>query len=280
MKIITPILASATLIAALPALAASDAETDMMGVCNGALMPADNDADGKYSRDEIDALRNAEFEQLDVNKDGSIDREEYVSCMRGARDAEQQKAARYEDSSGFEMNKWLDLTAADQMSREDYAAFAEEAWEEGDETKKDAVARLDDDEKDDVERFANAAAKRFRSHDADGNGVITQEEYEASARAADLGDTALEKRFDDLDADGSGGISPQEYHPAGVWAHGALGADRSDAGTDASTGPATGAEAGAGQSGSDDTGSGQTAEAQDTDDNGGISIIRYHILTY
>ncbi len=276
--LITPILASATLIAAVPALAASDSETNSTGVCAGAYMRADKNDDGSYSRDEVDALRNAEFGQLDVNQDGSIDREEYVSCMKGARDAEQSKSDEFKDSNEFEMNRWLDLTSADQMSREEYAAFAEEAWEEGDEMKKDSVARLNDDERDNVESFANAAAKRFRLHDTDGNGVITQEEYEASDRAADLGDTSLEKRFDDLDADGSGAISPQEYRPAGVWAHGALGSDRNTTETDGSTGSAS-AETGAAESGSD-TGSGQMAEAQDADKNGGISIIRYHILTY
>lgn len=267
--LITPILTSATLIAAIPALAADDAESDIMGVCQGALMPADTDADSKYSQGEVEALRNAEFEQLDANKDGSIDREEYVACMKGAQEAEAKMAQEFKDSNEFEMNRWLDLSDADQMTREEYAAFAEEAWDEGDEMKKDSVARMRDEDKGDVERFAHAAAQRFRSHDADGDGIITQEEYENSPRGREFDAAAVERRFDNLDADDSGGISPQEYRPGGVWAHGALGSDQStDTGSDGSD-----------TAQSADDMAGETADAQDGDGSGTISIIRYYMLS-
>ncbi|MFD0860204.1 hypothetical protein [Roseovarius aquimarinus] len=265
-RIITPVFASATLMAAVPAIAATDAESDMMAVCDGALMEADKNADGKMSGDEIDALANARFEQIDGNDDGSINREEFVSCMMGERKAEQEKAAAGETDGTYEVGKWSDLSDSDKMSAAEYGEVAEKAWSEGDEKMKNATARMDGSETESAEGFANAATQRFKSHDTNGDGVITQAEYERPATEAEFDEKALERQFDEKDADNSGAISPQEYRSAATWAHGAMGADKASEAAQGSDDKA------------DDKDGDETMERDAETD--GVSVVRYYILTY
>merc|ERR1712108_29751 len=78
----TTILTSAALATAAPALAQqSEGETDMAAFCETAFMPADQNKDGFMSEQEIKDARDAEFAALDLNKDGSVDREEMVNCI-------------------------------------------------------------------------------------------------------------------------------------------------------------------------------------------------------
>ncbi|MEI4263648.1 hypothetical protein [Roseovarius sp. D0-M9] len=252
--IITPIFVSAALCTSVPALAATDAEQDMMGFCAGALTPIDKNQDEKLSAEEIEAGATARFEEMDANKDGSIQREEYVKCMKDARDAEQQRAAEGEESGEYDIGEWSDISDDDQITAADYAKVTEKAWAENDEAIKDATARMSEETSDSAEGFAHAATQRFKSHDANGDGIITQQEYETPAREAKYDDQALERRFDDMDTDESGAISPQEYNGAAAWGRGAL-----VAGDSADESATNSAEAGNGD---------------------GVSILRYYILTH
>lgn len=269
-QIITPIFASATLIAAVPAIAATDAENDMMAVCDGALIEADDNKDGKMSPGEIDALANARFEQLDANKDGSIDREEFVACMMNERKAQQEKAAAGEKDGTYKVGDWDQLTRKPELTAAEYGKVAESAWAENDEEMKNATARMDDDADQSAESFAHAATQRFKSHDANGDGVITQSEYEMPASETEYSEAALEDRFDSKDADDSGAISPQEYRAAATWAHGAMGEEKAAA---MDTGQAQGSDDGA----NNDMGA---ASDEMASEGGDVSVVRYYILTY
>ena len=221
-RILIPTLAATAALWSTTALAQSD-EADQF--CGTAMYQGDTNADGMMSDEEITALRDAEFAALDANSDGSIDRMEYVNCIGQAQQNRQQAAAAAESSGDAEVGQWSDLTAeAEDLTREDWAELATEAWESGSAEAQASFARSSDmsasegTETSEAERFAQAAVGRFQSHDTNGDGVLTQQEYETAAAEAEYDDQALEARFDTLDADGTGTVSPQEYRSAGTWA--------------------------------------------------------------
>ncbi|QYX57450.1 EF-hand domain-containing protein [Roseovarius sp. SCSIO 43702] len=248
-------LTATTALVAAPALAA---EEDLAQFCENAFYAADSNADGQFSEKEVNARRDAEFAAIDANKDGSIDREEFTNCMTQKRDkaAEQQASMSETDDAGA---KWSDIASDGQqeLTREDFAAWAEKAWSESDGDKetlfKQLSANLSDviGEKEEQEGFAQAAVDRFKAADENGDGVLTQAEFETPLREKEYSDQGLDEQFQQMDADNSGAISPQEYRAAGTWSTSAMGttADSSDSGT------------------------------SEADDEATISVIRYYILT-
>jgi Ca2+-binding EF-hand superfamily protein len=212
----TALLASTTLAVAAPALAQSEAEP--LTVCQNAFYAADKDDDGTLTKTEIDDHRDVVFEQLDANKDGSIDREEYVNCvgqkdMQSAQDIKDTK-----ESSRFSVGTWSDLEIPpkDQLSAQDFADLAERAWKDEDTELQAALGSGQQDGS--RESFAKAAADRFRAFDTNNDGILTKSEYENQVvTEGRWSEDALNERFDARDADGSGGISPTEFRGAGTW---------------------------------------------------------------
>ncbi|RKF13921.1 hypothetical protein D6850_12065 [Roseovarius spongiae] len=248
---------------ALTATTALAAEGDMQGICNNAFYHGDQDGDGRLSQAEIEKTRDAEFANLDLNEDGSIDREEFATCMASQRKAANQAVADGEDDMSA---KWEDVAREGQteMTREDYAAWAQEVWDRGGSDKADGAAAEDEAEGGPSahERFAQAAVNRFQATDTDGDGVLSQEEFETPARKEEFDPKGLDAQFQEMDADNSGAVSPMEYSGAAAWSTSAMGADTDGGETGTSTGNT----------------------ASQTDDeaaaNGGIPVIRYYILTY
>lgn len=206
----TTILTSAALATAAPALAQqSDGETDMPDFCETAFMPADQNKDGFMSEQEIKDARDAEFAALDLNKDGSVDREEMVNCIGKA----EQNNREAMTQAGNDKPDWADLDTGDktELSVEEYQNLTNKAWRTDDSDMKSAVST----DTDNAEEFAKTAVDRFKMYDSDGNGIVTQAEYESEIDK-DWSDKALQKRFDAMDADGSDSLSPQEYRDAGT----------------------------------------------------------------
>lgn len=208
----TTILTSAALATAAPALAQqSDAETDMPAFCETAFMPADQNKDGFMSEQEIKDARDAEFAALDLNKDGSVDREEMTNCIGHAHE-KQQEAMNASQTDGSSRD-WADLDTGgkSEMSVEEWQNMTNKIWKSDDSDMKSAVS----EDTDDAERFAKTAVDRFQMYDGNGDGVVTQAEYEGEVDK-DWSDKALQKRFDAMDSDDSGALSPVEYRGAGT----------------------------------------------------------------
>ncbi|QFT94275.1 transaldolase/EF-hand domain-containing protein [Roseovarius sp. THAF9] len=208
----TTILTSAALATAAPALAQqNDAETDMPDFCETAFMPADQNKDGFMSEQEIKDARDAEFAALDLNKDGSVDREEMTNCIGNAQ--EKQQEAKNTSQTDGNSRDWsnLDTGGKSEMSVEEWQNLTNKIWKSGDSEMKSAVS----EDTDDAERFAKTAVDRFKMYDGNGDGVITQAEYEGEVDK-DWSQKAMEKRFDAMDSDDSGALSPVEYRGAGT----------------------------------------------------------------
>lgn len=247
-KLITSIMTTTALIAA-PAFAD---EHDRTAYCENEFFSGDANNDGTFTQREVAELRDSEFEQLDANDDGSISRTEYRTCMTQIRD----KAVEQEAKSGEDTLNWSDLTSdgSKTLTREDFAAAVEAAWEGGEDSKntlfKHLSAKMEDaiEDEDREEGFAQAAVSRFKAADTNGDGILTQEEFETPVREKTFSDQGLDTRFQEMDADDSGAISPQEYRAAATWSPNAMGATTSES---------------------------DSAEAETE-----VPVIRYYILTY
>ena len=205
-----------TLLTALPALAATDqsGENDMAGLCQNAFIEADKNADAHLSTEEIAAQRRAQFEQIDANDDGSIDRAEYVACIGEAEKTAKEAAESMQQQSG-RVASWDKVGAADDsLTEEDFIALAEQAWQDSPAAASKAFTY--NDWLKNEERFARSAIMRFNMQDSDNDGVLTKAEYETKARDAQWSPKAVEARFESLDANDDGRISPQEYAAAGT----------------------------------------------------------------
>jgi Ca2+-binding EF-hand superfamily protein len=225
------LLASTSLLVAAPAVAQSEAEPAT--VCQNAFYAADTDGDGKLTKTEIENHRDAVFEQLDANKDGTINREEYVNCVGDKEMKSAQDIKNAKENSRFSVGTWSDLEIPqkDQLSAEDFAELAERAWKNEDSEMQAALGSGQQDGS--RESFAKAAADRFRAFDANDDGILTKSEYENQVvTEGRWSEDALNERFDARDADGSGGISPTEFRGAGTWAPQPGDADAQDTGSD------------------------------------------------
>ncbi len=212
-RLFATFLASTTMLTAAPALASSHGVPDF---CEHAFLPVDVN-ETKLSKEEIKELRDAEYESLDANKDGTITREEMVNCIGKQEKKAREAAIEFEKRDDYEVGNWsdLDLKQAEQLSGEEFAELAREAWQDSPAAAQETFT-FQADAGTEAE-FAAAAIQRFKMQDANNDGILTKEEYETSVSEMKWSEEAINERFDALDVDESGGISPQEYRAAGTW---------------------------------------------------------------
>lgn len=232
-RIVATLLATIMLAGAGPALAASNsADSAASTICENPFAWGDTNKDDQLSRAEIEKMRDANYGAIDANNDGEISKQEYVECLGDTGKTARDEAATGQSEGTYKTGKWSDITTTDdarEMTDEDWADLAQEAWESGDAEMQEAVS-YGGSKAETSEEFARAATQRFQMHDQNGDGVITEAEYEARAEDMKFDDTALEARFEELDTDDSGAVSPQEYRGAAAWAE-PTGADTTGEGT-------------------------------------------------
>lgn len=220
-RIFTTLLASTMMVSA-PALAATDSadnNSNWNNICENAFNWGDADENAKLTRTEVENMRDEDYGAIDANSDGEITKQEYVDCLGNSEKMIRQEAAAGQDDGKYNMAEWSHLAddGEKELSAEDWADKAQAAWEDGDAKMQDAMS-YGGSKSETSEEFARAATERFKMHDANGDGIITESEYETDASDTKFDKQAIEARFEELDADNSGGISPQEYRGAGVWA--------------------------------------------------------------
>ncbi|MGR3469089.1 MAG: EF-hand domain-containing protein, partial [Shimia sp.] len=200
--------------------------------------PADANADGLLSDDEIRDMRVSEYGNLDANKDGSISREEYVDCTvqqneTAARDAMAMAA----DEAMFDA---LDGDGDDSVSFGDWAAASLEAYRTGIEGGIDgsfespfiALGATDGTETDSMaegtgetaeapatdgapamgeDEYANSIVRYFANLDRDRDGQLTRDEFMNRLEPRVVDSEEILNRFDAADTDASGEMSQEEF---------------------------------------------------------------------
>lgn len=217
-RILTTLLTSTAVLGAGAAFAATDGSAQATNnICENGFATGDTNADGYLSQAEIKKMRDVEFGQIDANDDSKVSRDEYTDCFGGAAAKTKKQAAEMQGEKPEKVAKWADIDPGErkQLSAEEWASRAQEAWQESPASARDVFTYNDWVEKE--EHFARAATNRFQQQDQNRDGVLTQNEYETLAREVKFDDEALEERFDSRDVDESGTISPQEYRGAGTW---------------------------------------------------------------
>lgn len=156
--------------------------------------PAMAGPDGKHggydrsqpmARADMMAKSEQRFVKIDTNSDGTIDAAEmsaHRQAMKAAR-AEKLAAMSEEDRAKMEARK-QERRAAMKERRAEQAASTDGAGEQR--TKRGWLARIDADGDGLItrEEFTAPAMKRFDRFDADGDGIVTPEERAAGRRAA------------------------------------------------------------------------------------------------
>ena len=173
MKNIILATASMAAIAAIALPAAAHGGGDSMKRHPDMMEKLDTDGDGQVSEAEIKAHKAAMFAEIDTNKDGVLSEAE-MSAHHDAMRAEMK--AKFEERRGdrvddmferFDTNKDGTITRAEVTAVHE-AKKAE--WE----------AKKAEHEADWAAKGAEMQAKRFTEMDKDGNGTISQEEFESA----------------------------------------------------------------------------------------------------
>ncbi|WP_191090059.1 EF-hand domain-containing protein [Histidinibacterium aquaticum] len=74
-----------------PAAFAQDGTAELGDYCQNAFYAGDQNADAQLSDSELQEMRNAVYEQIDANQDGTITREEFANCETMAQEANIEK---------------------------------------------------------------------------------------------------------------------------------------------------------------------------------------------
>jgi Ca2+-binding EF-hand superfamily protein len=116
--------------------------------CEQGWSKADQDGDGNVTREEIDALARAEFQEIDADGDGEITQSEFDDCMSSIREARMQAG---QDDGGMQTD---DAMASDQQ--QGAAAGAGERDEQA-----FTAADRDQDEQLDTQEYGQAVAEAY-----------------------------------------------------------------------------------------------------------------------
>ncbi|MGR3491131.1 MAG: EF-hand domain-containing protein [Shimia sp.] len=225
-----PAISIAALCAGLATSASANVDERVI-FCDTAFTPADANADGLLSDDEIREMRISEYDNLDANKDGSISREEYVNCtVQQGETAARDAMAMAADEAMFDA---LDTDGDDSVSFGDWAAAGLTAYRttiegdldgsfdspfialsedermgtgaDGTDDQAEAAPQMDEDE------YASRIARYFANLDRDRDGQMTREEFMNRLEPRVVDSTEILNRFEDADTDGSGDISQEEF---------------------------------------------------------------------
>ncbi len=216
----------------------------------------DRDADGRVSRDEYTAFRNARFASADVNGNGLLDENEYVDEYAVRLDRQLESERKGHVTQTLTRFKSLDRNGDGAISWEEYQASGERTWKHWDshgtgrvlaqeheqsprQRTRSVLAmptshniggflELYDDDADGVVTRADFDRQRqqvFAATDTDGDGLLSLDEYRLEfenrldRQAASVRDRQLKQarvRFGVLDGDKDGAISAAEYLATGL----------------------------------------------------------------
>jgi Ca2+-binding EF-hand superfamily protein len=143
------------------------------GMMKERMAALDTDGDGEVSEAEIKAHKAAMFVAIDTNSDGQLSEAE-LSAHHDAKRA--QRKAKFEDRRGDRVDNMFerfDTNKDGSITRDEVAAVqaAKEAeWE----------AKKAERQAEWAEKGAEMQAARFAKMDTDGNGTISQEEFESA----------------------------------------------------------------------------------------------------
>lgn len=251
LKTQTAILTALGLLMAAPATAA-DAEA-----CPATDYSTDADGDGMVSAEEAQRSAEQEFSRLDLNKDQSVDRDEFVKCFTQA--SGEMRTEGSEQARDTVTFKRTDANVDGKISRDEYGLGAQQAHQQQAKGGGEQMARSDQQEggndqtgqsgqtadadqvgmngerqgsasqgfagvqtSDNLPRNAEAiaahTARMFAMLDTDRDHVLTEEEWTAPADETRMQQRAAEI-FDEIDLDGDDHVAPKEYVTALVSAH-------------------------------------------------------------
>ena len=129
----------------------------------------DTDGDGKVSDAEIQAHRDAMFAEIDSNKDGTLSEAEMTAHHEARRAEMQAKFAEHKADRVDAMFERFDTNEDGMISRDEVAAQQEAMDAKRAERRAEWSAKGEE-----------YAAKRFTSMDADKDGTISKEEFDAA----------------------------------------------------------------------------------------------------
>lgn len=215
--------------------------------CDEGYAAADTNNDNVLSEEEVSAVREKEFNDMDANGDGTVSREEYGTCM-GAWAAESvAEPADEETFAAFDENEDGTLSADEFMGGVEETAMTQtdpgsmQATSSGSDSASasDSAGSATDDEGRililrrlvlvprgfDANRYgsmsqdeiAARAAHRFGAADANGDQQLSAEEWsDANQSNMENIDSYIDRSFESVDADQSGDVTWQEYYDSGM----------------------------------------------------------------
>lgn len=203
----------------LPAAAYAAGHSDM-AYCENAFFPVDTNEDGMVSTAEAATMRDAIFASLDLNGDGTIDREEYVACTTQRESAVSAMPGKPANPEGWVT---LDADANETLEPREFFDRAFEAYENVyvNRTNVDtgwsepfiAMGEGMTEEKLRAwtgEEFFSRAAQYYGAGDKDLDGMLTRDEWLARAEQYQVDVEMINGAFDSADVNADGTLDRSE----------------------------------------------------------------------
>jgi Ca2+-binding EF-hand superfamily protein len=168
----------------------------------------DSDGDGRVTRDDVARFRAERLRVADTNGDGAISEDEYVDeyAVRLERRIENERTSQVEQTrTRFDA---LDKNSDGAISPDEYKASGDRAFSRFDPDGSGTIRATEGDEQQVRQRSVlampttHSLAGFMELYDEDADGVVTRETFEEQRRRA----------FAASDADGNGVLSGDEYH--------------------------------------------------------------------
>ncbi|WP_375258214.1 EF-hand domain-containing protein [Citreimonas sp.] len=191
--------------------------TQSGSLCLDGVARYDQNADGELSSDELDSTARASFSAMDANQDGTVTRDEYVTCanvMAGSQGMESDRSE--ENMAEYDTDGDGELTQQEfmQASASSYDAMSD------DPSQQSGMMRLmflpvsaspDDMGTMTRDEAASRTVTLFVALDEDDSGTVARDEWSMNQPTMPDMRDALNQRFDEADADSSGDLTEDEY---------------------------------------------------------------------